>query len=83
MGDKKIYAGPYPQSENDFQIIAQNVIDSILNVQSDKDLIFRKINHTLQLKQAKKNLRITINRYPKEDINQEDLYEKLKDAGNY
>ena len=81
MGDKKIYIGPYPQSENDFQIIAQNGIDSILNVQSDKDLIFRQINHTLQLKQAK-NLGITINRYPIEDFNQEDLFEKLKGAGD-
>ena len=81
MGDKKIYIGPYPQSENDFQIIAQNGIDSILNVQSDKDLIFRQINHTLQLKQAN-NLGITINRYPIEDFNQEDLFEKLKGAGD-
>ena len=81
MGEKKIYIGPYPQSENDFKIIAESGIDSILNVQSDKDLIFRQINHQLQLKQAK-NLGITINRYPIEDFNQEDLFEKLKGAGD-
>jgi len=81
MGDKKIYIGPYPQSEEDFKIIAESGIDSILNVQSDKDLIFRQINHQLQLKQAK-NLGITINRYPIEDFNQEDLFEKLKGAGD-
>ena len=81
MGDKKIYIGPYPQSEEDFKIISKSGIDSILNVQSDKDLIFRQINHQLQLKQAK-NLGITINRYPIEDFNQEDLLEKLKGAGD-
>ena len=81
MGDKKIYIGPYPQSENDFKIISESGIDSILNVQSNKDLIFRQINHQLQLKQAK-NYGITINRYPIEDFNQEDLFEKLKGAGD-
>ncbi len=81
MGDKKIYIGPYPQSENDFKLIAESGIDTILNVQSDKDLIFRQINHQLQLKQAK-NLGLTIHRYPIEDFNQEDLSEKLKGAGD-
>ena len=81
MGDKKIYIGPYPQSENDFKLIAKSGIDTILNVQSNKDLTFRQINHQLQLKQAK-NLGITINRYPLEDFNKEDLLEKLKGAGD-
>ena len=81
MGDKKIYIGPYPQSLNDFKEIAKEKINSILNVQSDKDLIFRQINHKLQLNQAK-SLGIRINRYPIEDFNQEDLAEKLKGAGD-
>ena len=81
MGDKKIYIGPYPQSLDDFKLISEAGINSILNVQSDKDLIFRQINHELQLKQAK-NLGIKINRYPIEDFNQEDLAEKLKGAGD-
>ena len=81
MGDKKIYIGPYPQSLEDFKLISEAGINSILNVQSDKDLIFRQINHELQLKQAK-NLGIKINRYPMEDFNQEDLAEKLKGAGD-
>ena len=81
MGDKKVYIGPYPQSENDFKMIAQSGIDSILNVQSDKDLVFRQINHQLQLKQAK-NLGLTIYRYPIEDFSKEDLFEKLKGAGD-
>ena len=81
MGDKKIYIGSYPQSENDFKSIAQSGIDTILNVQTDKDLVFRQINHQLQLKQAK-NLGLTIYRYPIEDFNKEDLAEKLKGAGD-
>ena len=81
MGDKKIYIGPYPQSLNDFKLISEAGINSILNVQSDKDLIFRQINHQLQLKQAK-DCGIKINRYPIEDFNQEDLAEKLKGAGD-
>ena len=81
MGDKKIYIGPYPQSYEDFKLISESGINSILNVQSDKDLIFRQINHQLQLKQAK-SLGIKINRYPIEDFNQEDLAEKLKGAGD-
>ena len=81
MGDKKIYIGPYPQSLDDFKLISEAGINSILNVQSDKDLIFRQINHELQLRQAK-NLGIKINRYPMEDFNQEDLAEKLKGAGD-
>ena len=81
MGDKKIYIGPYPQSYEDFKLISESGINSILNVQSDKDLIFRQINHELQLKQSK-SLGIKINRYPIEDFNQEDLAEKLKGAGD-
>ena len=81
MGDKKIYIGPYPQSLDDFKKISEAGINSILNVQSDKDLIFRQINHQLQLKQTK-SLGIKINRYPIEDFNQEDLAEKLKGAGD-
>ena len=81
MGDKKIYIGPYPQSESDFKIISESGINSILNVQSDKDLIFRQINHQLQLKQAQ-SYGLKINRYPIEDFNQEDLAEKLKGAGD-
>ena len=81
MGEKNIYIGPYPQSLDDFQKISEAGINSILNVQSDKDLIFRQINHQLQLKQAK-SLGIKINRYPIEDFNQEDLAEKLKGAGD-
>ena len=81
MGDKKIYIGPYPQSENDFKVISECGIDSILNVQSEKDLIFRQINHQLQLKQAKSH-GLTIYRYPIEDFSQQDLLDKLKGAGD-
>ena len=81
MGDKKIYIGPYPQSYNDFREIASNNIDSILNVQTDKDLIFRQINLKEQLKECKE-LGIEITRYPIEDFNEKDLLLKLKGAGD-
>ena len=81
MGDKNIYIGPYPQFENDFKLLSESGIDTILNIQSDKDFKVRQINYELQLKQAKK-YGININRYPIEDFNQEDLYKKLKGAGD-
>ena len=81
MGDKNIYIGPYPQSYNDFKEIAQANINSILNVQTDKDLIHRQINHREQVKECKE-LGIEITRFPIEDFNQEDLELKLKDAGD-
>ena len=81
MGDKKIYIGPYPQSYNDFKEIADANIDSILNVQTDKDLIHRQINHNQQKRECKE-LGIEITRYPIEDFNQEDLENKLKGAGD-
>ena len=81
IGDKNIYMGPYPQSESDFKMLSESGIDCILNVQSDQDLIFRQINYELQLKQAK-SVGITIHRYPIIDFNQEDLFKKLKGAGD-
>ena len=53
IGDKNIYIGPYPQSENDFKILSEKGIDTILNLQTDKDFKFRQINYQLQLGQAK------------------------------
>ena len=81
MGDKNIFIGPYPQSINDFKKLSESKIDTILNVQSDKDLLIRQVNFEIQLEEAKK-FGITINRYPIEDFNQIDLYNKLKGAGD-
>ena len=81
IGDKNIYIGPYPQSDNDFKILAEKGIDTILNLQSDKDFKFRQINYQLQLEQAK-TYQINIIRYPIEDFNQEDLYKHLKGGGD-
>jgi protein-tyrosine phosphatase len=81
MGDKNIYIGPYPQSENDFKTIKESGINAILNVQTDKDFAFRQINHQLQLKQAG-DLGLTIYRYPIEDFNHDDLLVRLKGAGD-
>ena len=81
MGDKNIFIGPYPQSNNDFKKLSESKIDTILNVQSDKDFIIRQVNFELQIEEAKQ-FGITINRYPIEDFNQIDLYNKLKGAGD-
>lgn len=81
MGDKNIYIGPYPQSYNDFKEIAQANINSILNVQTDKDLNHRQINHNQQKNECKE-LGIEITRYPIEDFDQDDLENKLKGAGD-
>jgi protein-tyrosine phosphatase len=81
MGDKNIFIGPYPQSINDFKKLSESKIDTILNVQSDKDLLIRQVNFEIQLEEAKK-FGITINRYPIEDFNQIDLYNKLKGASD-
>ena len=81
IGDKNIYIGPYPQSKDDFKKLSESGIDTILNVQTDKDMEIRQINYLLQIEQAKE-FGIKIIRYPIEDFNQEDLYNKLKGAGD-
>ena len=81
IGEKNIFIGPYPQSENDFKKLNENGIDAILNLQSDKDMKIRQINYQFQLDLAKK-YGIKINRYPIIDFNQIDLYNKLKGAGD-
>ena len=81
MGDKNIFIGPYPQSKNDFKKLYENGINAILNIQTDKDMKIRQINHQLQIEEAKK-YGISIYRYPIEDFNQIDLYNKLKGAGD-
>ncbi len=81
MGDKKIFIGPYPQSYNDFVEISNANVDAILNVQTDKDLVFRQINHNEQKKESKE-LGIDIIRYPIEDFNEVDLALRLKGAGD-
>ena len=81
IGDKNIFIGPYPQSKNDFKKLNDNGINVILNVQTDKDMKIRQINHQFQIEEAKK-YDITIDRYPIEDFNQIDLYNKLKGAGD-
>ena len=54
-------------------------INTILNVQTDKDIKHRQIVHEKQKIEAK-NLGIEIVRFLIEDFNQEDLELKLKDA---
>ena len=72
MGDKNIFIGPYPQSKNDFKRLYENDINTILNIQTDNDMIIRQINHKLQIEEAKE-FGINIYRYPIEDFNQIDF----------
>ena len=81
IGDKNIFIGPYPQTENDFKKLYENGINAIINLQSDKDMKIRQINYQFQLELSKK-YGIKIYRYPIEDFNQIDLYNKLKGAGD-
>ena len=54
MGDKNIFIGPYPQSEEDFQKISEKGINEIINLQTDDDMKARQINIELQKIQSKK-----------------------------
>ena len=81
IGEKNIFIGPYPQSKKDFKKLYENGINTILNLQSDKDYKIRQINYRFQIDEAKK-YNISIKRYPIEDFNQKDLYYKLKGASD-
>ena len=80
IGDYPIYIGPYPQNEQEIEQLAKSGITSVLNVQSDLDLIHREINWKDMLNAYKHN-NIRIERYPIYDFNQEDLISKIKGAG--
>lgn len=81
MGKKKIYIGPYPQKYSDFEEIAKANITAILNLQTDKDLKGRQINHIEQLKECEA-LKINLVRFPIEDFDEKDLTLKLKSASD-
>ena len=81
IGDKKIFVGTYLQTEKDFETISKKGINTVLNIQTDKDLEFRNIDINLSNKYANK-YGITIKRFPLEDFNKNELYNKLKDAAN-
>ena len=80
IGDTNIYIGPYPQTEQDFESMYKNGINTVLSVQTDKDLDYRQLNINILKKYASK-YNIKIERYPIEDFNPEELYKKLKGAG--
>lgn len=81
MGDKKVYIGPYPQKYSDFEEIAKAKITAILNLQTDKDLKGRQIDHQAQLKECE-SLKINLVRFPIEDFDENDLALKLKSASD-
>lgn len=79
IGDYPIYIGPYPQNEDDIQVISRAGISAVLNVQTDTDMIHRQINWPHNLK-AYEKYNIEIVRYPIRDFDQQDLINKLKDC---
>ena len=81
IGDFNIYIGPYPQTEQDFESMHKSGINTVLNVQTDKDLESRQLDINILKKYASK-YDIKIERYPIEDFNPEELYQKLKGAGD-
>ena len=81
IGDKNIFIGPYPQSEEDFKKISEKGINEIINLQTDDDIKARQINHELQKIQSKK-YGININRYPIEDYCHEVMVSRLKGASD-
>ena len=81
IGDYNIYIGPYPQTEQDFDSMHKSGINTVLNVQTDKDLESRQLDINILKKYANK-YDIKIERYPIEDFNPEELYQKLKGAGD-
>ena len=81
MGEKNIYIGPYPQNANDIISLSKSNINAILNVQSEGDLKYRQIN-IKALKNKCKELNIEYVHYPIEDFNSDDLFNKLKGAGD-
>ena len=80
IGDTNIYIGPYPQTEQDFESMYKSGINTVLNVQTDRDLEYRQLNISILEKYANE-YNIKIERYPIEDFNPEELYKKLKGAG--
>ena len=80
IGKYNIYLGPYPQNLSDFQEIKKQGINTILNVQSDKDFKDRNINFEMDLNICKQ-LNIDIIRFPIIDFNPVDLENKLFEAG--
>ena len=81
MGDKNIYIGPYPQSEDDFQKISEKGVNEIINLQTDDDIKARQIKYELQKIQSKK-YGININRYPIDDYCHEVMVSRLKGAAD-
>ena len=81
IGNTNIYIGPYPKSEQDFESMYKSGINAVLNVQTDKDLDYRQLDINTLKKYANK-YGINIERYPIEDFNLDELYKKLKGAGD-
>ena len=81
MGEKNIFIGPYPQSEEDFKLLSKKGINETINLQTDGDISARQVNLELQKIQSKR-YGININRYPIEDYSHEVMVRRLKGAAD-
>ena len=81
MGNKNIFIGPYPQSEEDLKKLSQKGINEIINLQTDDDIKARQIKIEI-LKYEAKKYGININRYPIEDYSHDIMVSRLKGASD-
>ena len=81
IGDKNIYIGDCPQTLNDINELKNRNINAILNLQSENEINSRQINKELINNEAEKNS-IEIVNFPIEEFSNEDLINKLKEAGD-
>lgn len=79
IGNTKIWIGPYPQTEEDTQAMADQGITGVFNVQTEIDINHRGVNWPRMLEFYK--LRgITAVHFPIHDFNEQHLTERLFDA---
>ena len=81
IGDKNIYIGDCPQTLNDINELKNRNINAILNLQSENEINSRQINKELINNEAEKNS-IEIVNFPIDEFSNEDLINKLKEAGD-
>ena len=76
IGDTKIFIGPYPQLEEDTQLMKESGITGVFNVQTDADIEHRGINWP-RMQGYYKERNIEAIHFPIQDFNEEDLTARL------
>lgn len=76
IGTFPLYLGPYPQSKDDVEALSRAGVTAVLNVQTDVDILHRKINLE-EMQMAFQEAGILQVRSPIEDFNGESLRKNL------